>query len=319
MTSLELKSLSSEDFESAVAELAKASQGPAQQVCLDWSEIGDIEPTVGLAYAAQLLALQPDRVTVHVPADSEKVSALVQSGLAFALRRTRAEVTPADSLLHDERWGRSWSPGNRAPWRLMFNDEDAIAGTELFGALHATFVNPHWVPPRSGSDHVAHLVGRWTALRTPFVPALAGDVAYAVSELLDNIREHAVGYPQQHMLSSLLHTHIDHGASPHLHLAVMDTGPGIARTVRAKSSHASQYPEDAALVAALVEGKVSGWGRARGFGLTRLSERVQERGAQLSIMTQTARLDQREATIKVREGSEISGTVLVISFPLAAE
>lgn len=317
MTPLELRSLSSEDFESAVSELAKASRPAGKRVYLDWSGIGDIEPTIGLAYATQLLALQSHHMTVHVPVDGEKISGLVQSGLAFALRRTGADVTPADSLLHDERWGRSWSPGNQAPWRLMFGDDDTGDDAVLFGSHHATFVNPHWVPPRNGSDHVAHLVGRWSALRTPDDPGLADDVAYAVAELLDNIREHAIGYPQPQMLSSLMHTHIEHGTTPHLHLAVMDTGPGIAHTVRLKSPHAEEYPADAELLKALVQGSVAGWGRARGFGLTRLSERVAARGASLSIMTQTARMEQCGDDIEAHDGSEILGSVLVVSFPLA--
>jgi hypothetical protein len=200
----------------------------------------------------------------------------------------------------------------------MFGDEDTGEDAALFGSHHATFVNPHWVPPRNGSDHVAHLVGRWSALRTPDAPGLADDVGYAVAELLDNIREHAVGYPQSHMLSSLLHTHIEQGATPHLHLAVMDTGPGIAHTLRLKSPDADQHSTDAQLLGALVQGLLPGWGRARGFGLTRLSERVAARGATLSIMTQTARMDQRGTEIDVRDASEILGSVLVVSFPLAA-
>lgn len=277
------------------------------------------EPFSSALFAGALMAdlgQIPLRVS-HGP-DQTLLANVFRSGLAAALSSRGGHTTFADpqSPLSAPELGATWTPGLRSFRAAMFG---AAAGEEgLFGPRHAIFLNPHRTTAPPGPASITRIVRRWLDARLPdsdSSEARLGDIGFALDQLVVNVTEHAVT-EETPSVSSLARLEIeseDEGDPRALVLVVLDTGAGIANTLRSKLT---DPPPEADLLRALLAGELEQWGRARGIGLPRLTQLVQEAGGTMFLAT-------GETTVSVGDGNDataanpaVAGSIISLRLPL---
>ena len=262
-------------------------------------------------------------------ADVDAERGLMSVGVASALNARAGRTVFSDSArgLDDERLAATWTPGAIADSAAMF--AEAAADTEtapLFGPHHAVFFNPHLTAPDSGSGSVTFLVRRWLTRRllklhggprlTPQRRDFVGYVGFAVDQLVGNVREHAVtaGTPAP---VCLVRTTIDDDDG-RFEFSVLDTGPGMVKTLVPKLPEPLRDRPSRELLSDLLSGGLPGWGRGRGVGLARVcSDVTQWSDGQLLIATDTLRISAGNQPIAATEARFVmQGTVVSVALPL---
>jgi hypothetical protein len=140
---------------------------------------------------------------------------------------------------------------------------------------------------------------------------------FFVSELVANVREHAVSdYLDPINSQAWIRLWAQEGRH-FFAICVSDSGPGIETTLRAKLGDGA--PSGNALFSELLSGSLPGWGRARGIGLSRCSEIVEETAdAQMLIASGSYRChsggDHHDPLVS--EAAEVGGTLVVVTLPV---
>jgi Histidine kinase-, DNA gyrase B-, and HSP90-like ATPase len=276
------------------------------------------EPTASAVFAGALMTGLAE-IPLHVTHDADEalLRNVFRSGLAAALgSRTGPTTFDPESPLNAPDISATWTPGTRAFRAAMFRDEpDESVG--LFGPSHAIFLNPHRTTTPPGPSSITRLVRRWLGRRLGGEEAgmRLRDVGFTLDQLVVNISEHAVT-EQSPSVTSLVRVEAegDEGEAPEaLVLVVLDTGAGIATTLRAKLE---DPPPDPQLLVALLEGELPQWGRGRGVGLARLTQLIQESGGTMHVAVEGA-------SVRVAGGlagdfglAAVSGSVISLRLPL---
>lgn len=304
---------------------------------LDLNDYAAVERGAAAMLSCALAGSLGDRPLEVVAARDVHLDWLDASGLAFALAH-RPGPTQINSEVGSE-WGRDWSPGFGSPWSSMeyaptpeaLFPPDAIGETavrpDLSGPGFAAFVNPHLSRRRRGRHPVSTVLWPWLtsligASRAPHAEArarLVPDIGRVVDEVVANVGDHATA---DGPISSLVQVSITRGGGERsvnrLHIAVTDTGPGIAATARPRLPAADAALLDDELVLALLDGRLGPWGRARGQGLPRVTALCRRHNARLRVATRETRvaLDHGELSAE-SPGFGLRGTVVTVSIPLA--
>jgi hypothetical protein len=141
------------------------------------------------------------------------------------------------------------------------------------------------------------------------------DIGFVLDQLVVNVTEHAVTEATP-SVSSLARIEIEPGENREpewLHVAVLDTGAGIANTLRNKVPDA---PADAELLPALLEGQLPQWGRARGIGLSRLTQVVQEARGSMFLAVEGTSVSVGDGVTAAADASLAAGSVITLRLPL---
>jgi hypothetical protein len=278
------------------------------------------EPYLSAVFAGALMADLghiPLRIS-HEP-DEALLANVFRSGLAAALGSRGGPTSFVDpgSPLNDAGLGATWTPGMSAFRAAMFSPgPDADAG--LFGPSHAVFLNPHRTTTPPGPSSITRIVRRWlgTRLTGEGAPERIADVGFALDQLVVNVTEHAVTDATP-SVSSLARIEIESGPDGEpasLHFAVLDTGAGIANTLRAKLA---DPPANLDLLPALLQGQLAQWGRARGIGLSRLTQLVQEASGSMFLAVEGTSVSvEAGAVTALADVSAAAGSVISLRLPL---
>jgi len=313
-----LERLDSESLEELRRSAGESSEADPLEVSLRLRDRPD--PYASALFAGALMAELghiPLRIS-HEP-DRAQLANVFRSGLAAALGSRGGPTTFADpaSPLTAPELRATWTPGMATFRGAMFG-----AGPEqdvgLFGPLHAIFLNPHRTTTPPGPSSITRVVRRWLGSRLTGEAAERhiADVGFALDQLVVNVTEHAVT-EETPSVSSQVRIEIDPGAGGapgSLLLSVLDTGAGIARTLRAKLA---EPPPDAELLPALMEGRLQQWGRARGIGLSRLTQLVQEAKGTMSLAVRGSSVSVSEDEVTaIADASAAMGSVISLRLPL---
>jgi len=279
------------------------------------------EPFGSALFAGALMAdlgRIPLRVS-HDLLDEAVLADVFRSGLAAALGSRNGLTTFADphSPLSAPELGATWTPGLRSFRAAMFGAGDVDAG--LFGPRHAVFLNPHRTTTPPGPASITAVVRRWLDARLPAgesSDARLADIGFALDQLVVNVTEHAVT-DHTPSVSSLARIEIDDGddgkQARALVLVVLDTGAGIARTLRAKLS---DPPADAELLRDLLAGELEQWGRARGIGLSRLTQLVQVAGGTMFVASGDTTVSVGDDIDAAAAAAATTGSIISLRLPL---
>lgn len=320
-----LTELRDDTVETSIAQLDQEfdADGPA---LLDLTNVGEVDLFAGSLLANVLLrAWRDHEISVSVPQNHAALAAIASSGLGFALASLKhAQMSPEGTLLASPRMSASWTPGSRAPWDLMFGEapaDDGAAEVLLYRPEQAAFANVHRTNRPPDGNPITRLLRLWLQAATGEASlnglgAAIDTASFFIDELVDNVRSHAVvGRPGG--IESLLAVRLDGQAEQILQVTVMDTGLGVAATLRDKlGAHAPDGDDQ--LLRDLLAGNLPGWGRGRGVGLAALVARCANvDGASLSLRTAEWHATADGAGVDVDERSVvIHGTLVTARLPL---
>ncbi len=278
------------------------------------------DPGASAVFAGALMtSLKEIPIRVSHDSDEALLANVFRSGLAAALGSRSGATTFADpgSPLNAPGVGATWTPGTRDFRAAMFRDEDDES-SGLFGPTHAIFLNAHRTTTPPGPSSITRLVRRWLGRQMggddDSVPCLRY-VGFALDQLVVNVSEHAVT-EQTPSVTSLVRLELEREADAEpraLVLVVLDTGAGITTTLRSKLADASA---DSQLLPALLKGELPQWGRARGVGLARLTQLVQENGGTMFVAVKGASVSVGQE-VSVNDGpTAVAGSVISLRLPL---
>lgn len=317
MSVFELEKLDADNLEKLRRCAGHSSEGDPLEVALRLHE--PPEPSASAVFAGALMAdlgQIPLRIA-HEP-DEALLANVFRSGLAAALRSRAGATTFADPLspLNDALLGATWTPGLDTFRAAMFSAGPDLS-TGLFGPSHAVFLNPHRTTTPPGPSSITRIVRRWLGTRLSGKSAAerVADVGFVLDQLVVNVTEHAVTEATP-SVSSLARIEIEAGGNglpQWLHVAVLDTGAGIANTLRSKVPDA---PSDAEILPALLEGQLPQWGRARGIGLSRLTQLVQEAQGSMFLAVKGTSVSVEDSVTAFADGSAAAGSVITLRLPL---
>jgi hypothetical protein len=318
MTTFSIDELSEQRLEDALDDLSQLPRGD-EVVTLELKGEPAFDPLgIGLLHGFFLANKRSLRITVS----GHLAESFPSLGLASAISRRSYSVQP--ERLHSSEWARTWTPGSRHFAEALFaSPTEADAEFALSGPSFATFNDPHVTHPLEGSSSLSALVRRWLYRRLEGEPARQLDQAvdqagFFVSELVANVREHAVWDDRDPVKSQAWVRVWKQGEQPFFALCVSDSGPGIEKTLR------DQLGEDAPagekLFQDLLEGSLPGFGRARGIGLARCAEIVERTpDAAMLIATGPYRCHgggkERRPSV-ASAAAEILGTLVVVTLPV---
>ena len=278
------------------------------------------EPWQGALFAGALMTSLGDiPLRISHEADEGILQNVFRSGLAAALGSRLGLTTYVDptSPLNSPVLRATWTPGAPEFRAAMFHEGKDIS-TGLFGPTHALFLNPHRTTTPPGPSSITRLVRRWIlkhldGLEKPDV--YLQNIGFVLDQLIVNISEHAVTESTP-SVTSLVRVEVEAGKEgPTLIVVVVDTGAGIVSTLRPKLEDAPS--SDPQLLGELLRGELSGWGRARGIGLSRLASLVQDNDGYLLVTVQNANAAVDQGGVKVDNPSVTTdGTVISLSLPL---
>ena len=321
MTDVDLDHLDSSNVAAAIDKLRHEGVGRTVAnpltLRLDLSSAPEAGASAVLA-GALMTGLRTVPICIDHPDSSIPIGHVVRSGLAtaFNARGKSTIFRDPDSPLRSPEWGSTWTPGLSAFRTAMFRDDEDVAPA-MFGSKHAVFINPHRTTTPPGPSSITRLIRRWLAHRLTEVPAadsLLIATSFAVDQLVVNVSEHAVTN-ETPSVTSVVRVEIDDlDPEPAITIAALDTGAGIAKTLRPKLDNPPLSDVD--LLTSLLGGGLPGWGRARGIGLARITQLVQEVGGAMQVQIQGA-----SATVtnqlEVDTAPEIlSGSVVALRLPL---
>jgi anti-sigma regulatory factor (Ser/Thr protein kinase) len=319
MTEFALEQLDSGSLEELQQRGSESTEANPLELVLNLQE--PPEPAASAVFAGALMTgLKEIPLRISHDADEVLLNNIFRSGLAAALGSRGGLTTFADphSPLNAPELSATWTPGTAAFRAAMFRDEEGES-TGLFGPSHAIFLNAHRTTTPPGPSSITRLVRRWLGHRLDDSESAATclhNVGFALDQLVVNITEHAVT-EQTPSVTSLVRVELegDDAAPPRaLVLVVVDTGAGIATTLRAKLDDASA---DSELLTELLEGNLSRWGRGRGVGLSRLTQLVQQaRGSMFVAVRGTSVAVAGEAFTVDAAPATISGSVISLRLPL---
>jgi anti-sigma regulatory factor (Ser/Thr protein kinase) len=300
-----------------------AAGGDKGVIELDMRQVKTFAGHVGPAFSSVLLTTlgQADAV-VYPPAEDEL---LARTGIAFALvnRPGRTLVAGKDPAALWPDWRESWVPGSRATVEALFTPEavgESADEPNVIGTGYAAFVNPHLSRPRTSQHEVVNLLHPWLrtltgikSLPDPLLEALG----VIVTELLENVRQHASRTDAGDPSKSLLHVWRTRGEEDRVYVSVLDDGPGIITTARSKIVGGDMMaPAD--LLRDLLIGKAPRRNPARGLGLPDVWKHADSHRAGLWITTGDMALscegDGEPAVQTVPTG--VRGTVVTLRFPV---
>lgn len=318
MTVFELDKLDTDSLERLRKCAHHSSEGDPLEVTLRLREPPD-DFFAGAVFAGALMAdlgRIPLRIR-HEP-DDTLLANVFRSGLAAALSSRGKATTFADphSPLADALLGATWTPGTGAFRAAMFSTEPDRP-TGLFGPSHAIFLNPHRTTTPPGPASITRIVRRWLGTRLAGASALEriAEVGFALDQLVVNITEHAVTEVTP-AVSSLARIEIEanrDGEAAWLHLAVLDTGAGITNTLRGKLPDS---PADVELLPALLEGRLPQWGRARGIGLSRLAQLIQDASGSMFLAVEGTSVSVEDGITAFPDAATAAGSVISLRLPL---
>jgi hypothetical protein len=283
----------------------------------------DPDPIATAVFAQAMLSMRHDlRLVVDLNDEPETLRSLVRGGVVSALwRRPGISWERAPGTLGP--WGRwhTWTPGARAVMAPMFAEEKE--SDSLFGPEHAVFINPHLTTEPFRQASVTPLIRRWlTQVVAPGLDDQEHHIyveapLFAIDQLVHNVREHAITPHNRSLVDSVVSVEVLTGVHGRcLRIGVLDTGAGIAATLRPKLF--AEARGDGELITALLEGELPGWDRGRGLGLATIAALIADQpGASLDIWSGEARV-RAEATVVEQLAPEVTGTVVNAFFPLPA-
>jgi anti-sigma regulatory factor (Ser/Thr protein kinase) len=268
------------------------------------------------AVVSSALLTNLSRVPLRVSARSNyAASVVIRCGLASALNTRGAWTTfgAGSDLLDSPRLAATWTPASKAALEAMFTHGPTRAES-LFGPDHAVFINAHRTTGRFGPASMTRIVRRWLAQRYEAQTELLDEVSFALDQLVSNIDQHALGETSPYVISQV-RVEIDREEN-RLTLVVLDSGPGVPSTLRAKDD--GSFPDtDQAMINSLLAGDLANWGRARGVGLSRLSERLADRGGQLTMISGGVAATVDPGIRAKQLALDAGGTVLAVVLTLA--
>lgn len=291
---------------------------------LDMRAVEAIEGHAGPVLASLLLStLGQVRAEVHPPASSEL---LARTGIAFALanRSAATRVQGEDAAERWPAWGESWVPGNRATVDALFGPKEAGESADvpnLIGDRYAAFVNPHLSRPSGEQHEVVNLIHPWLRQLLPRKAVkgeLLDDLGTIVTELVENVRQHASRTADAQPTNSVVHVWLTRGTGDRVYVSVLDDGPGLVTTARDKVIDGQLMHVDELLRGVLL-GSVAKHNPARGLGLPDVSKLVDTHGAALWLSTadRFVSLEADELGIQAMP-FEVGGTVVTLRFALGS-
>lgn len=319
MTTFALESLDSSSLDELQRCGSESTEQDPLELALQLRERPD--PGASAVFAGALMtSLREIPIRVTHDADEALLANVFRSGLAAALGSRSGATTFADpgSPLNAPDIRATWTPGTPAFRAAMFRDGDDEPSGH-FGPSHAIFLNAHRTTTPPGPSSITRLVRRWLGRLVEAdeesSPCLRY-VGFALDQLVVNVSEHAVTESTP-AVTSLVRIELERqeDAVPYaLVLVVIDTGAGITTTLRSKVADA---PADPQLLHALLEGELPQWGRARGVGLSRLAQLVQEIGGKMFVTVKGVSVSVVEQEVSVEDGpAAISGSVISLHLPL---
>lgn len=269
--------------------------------------------------AAALMGPFGDRPLVVDAEDEETVDSLVRFGLATALSRRPAGLTTFKgpvARLDRQRLGLLWTPGTRDATASLFGTEQDA--TEPYGPRDATFVNPHLSTGPDGNPDVVYLLRRWLTRRLERRPdrleSVVATVALVVSELIQNVQEHAAG---QGAVEPDCLLRLSLAGGEQVRVTILDTGVGLDRSLAPKTLDAGS---PATRLRALLKGALPGWDAGRGIGLARVAQDVAQGGGRMSVATDALRaFHGADGTKVVEDGFPLRGTIVACTVQVPAD
>jgi hypothetical protein len=325
MSSLDLHDLSTGSIVEPLGKLQRISRsgGVGGSLMLKLHLAQPAEPGAGALLAHAILGVRDDvKIEVQLPEAHPALDSLIRSGIASALASHKhVHYDPPASPVAEPALGLTWTPGVGRAMAPMFGSAEVPSG--LFGPSHAVFVNPHLTSEPGQPASITRLLRRWLAQTVapgldPSAQLAAIDApAFAVDQLVQNVSEHAVttSHPSVDSMVQVEVTGTDAGRA--LQITVLDTGAGVAATLRPKLIGVEDMA-DATLLGTLLAGDLPGWGRGRGFGLSALSASVMDtEGAELRLWSgRSSVVIDGSVSAEPLEKAEIAGTVVSARFPL---
>jgi anti-sigma regulatory factor (Ser/Thr protein kinase) len=309
---------------------------PGRTVELDWKNSARVDADAGVVISNALVgSLSNVRLIITLPSDRKVLDRLARAGLTFALANRPRETTAiqgADpSALDLPFWNRTWSRTSDVAPRheaitLFAPAELGEEAADVEGQAHAAFVNAHLSPAINGKSSAAGIARPWLTrllpqwrgrLSSPRLEAFLIDVNHVISELLDNVRQHALRRPDTHApTTSLLMVAL---TQRKIYVSVQDNGPGIAETARCKIEKVDPQmaaATDAELVAALLEGTVSPWDRGRNMGLPQVVKAARGHQGTLRVATREVRLSTANGLAPSEAKFDLLGTAIIATMEL---
>ena len=305
---------------SLIPELEDAAS--CDELVLDLRDVEAVEGHAGPVLAVLLLSGFGDVDAEIFPPRSDEL--LARTGIAFALanRPGKTSVLGEDASMKWPAWRQSWVPGSRATVDALFRPEavgESADAPNLIGRRYAAFVNPHLARPSGEHHEVVNLLHPWLRELLPRSQRTGGlldDFGSIVTELVENVRQHAPRTASGRPARSLVQVWWTHGAEDRLYVSVLDTGPGILATARGKVVDGHRLKADELLHGLLV-GKVARRDPTRGFGLPDVWKMADTRGAGLWLSTADRVLSCEGGEPHVRPVStQVDGTVVTLRFTL---
>jgi hypothetical protein len=313
MKTLQVNELTEDRVEHVLADLPAT-----EEVALELQGGSVIDATaVGLLHSMFLADSRVHRVTVR----GSLVNECARLGLASAISRApQLSAEPED--LRSVSWAWPWTPGSRHIANALFSTPEGASTPALSGPDFATFNDPHLTYPSWGSSGLIALVRRWLHRRLVVqgrderaADAAAEKAGFYMGELVGNIREHAVLEDRESVRSQAWVSLAAGADSGFLSLCVVDSGPGIEATLTAKLGE--RAPSGAPLFERLLRGSLPGWGRARGIGLSRCYQIVEESpGASMLVASGGVRCQGHHDQLKAVSAGVVSGTLVVVTLPV---
>ncbi|HEX5929144.1 MAG TPA: ATP-binding protein [Solirubrobacterales bacterium] len=316
MTTFSIDELNEERLEDAFGSLSDLV-APDDDVVIELKSPPAFEPmAIGLLHWFFLA----DRRSLRVTVSGNLADAFPSLGLASAISRATHSVEPKS--LRSTEWTRTWTPGSRRFSNALFSSPDEERPEGLSGPEYATFNDPHLTFPVAGNSGISSLIRRWLFRRledegAQHVQRAVERAGFFVSELVGNIREHAVLDDRAPLKSQVWIRLWKKDARRFFSVCISDTGPGIESTLRAKLGDSA--PSEKKLFEDLLSGDLPGWGRARGIGLSKCYEIVEEtQSAAMLIASGEYRCHRGAGDGKpeVSRAAEVEGTLVVVTLPV---
>lgn len=281
-----------------------------------------------------LLLLTREReldLIVRLPASPSLQHQLARGGLFFAMANRRVHEDSWEELEDRVRqaWSRDWQPTGGMKQLEIFRDGGQLDGHH--SADVAAFLNVHRAPrstmrtmlvPRGVRPWLrrAAMLRGATAAHGSFEGVLA-DVTQVVSQLADNVRDHA-SLPLG--AASLVQVAVTWGPVVRISLTVLDTGIGIVTS--AAQRLAPPPPRSVTIVDDAVHGRLPTYDRDRARGLDIVRKIVERHEGRLLIATAAGADEPEYSAVLARlEGPApkvvflpIRGTLVTATMPVPA-
>ncbi|MFJ6096604.1 ATP-binding protein [Williamsia muralis] len=270
---------------------------------------------------------------VHLPESTSDRLQLARTGLFFALSRHKGlDKSQIDSSLSASfnRWSQDWVPADFDEPLFRFRGEDPAVQPDLLETDLLAFLNPNYSPRESEGEDIDAVTYPW--LREIFTKALVPnvtvrkdlmeDTGVAITELLNNIRDHSrIGYAGLSNISMFATGST--ARDGRIYISVLDNGVGMPATLPGKSIKT----QPAEQVVDAFNGDLARRERGRGDGLFTVRKLAEKYRGTLFVATgptegdQTVVIDCDFAIASTVEAAchtiPVQGTVVVVSLPMA--